>query len=82
MSIDDFGGVVDPIDAPAFKPIFSLIRGEREPVLQMVCIPTELFEGLSGSVDSMEWVMPAGSVGEEGATLYADDLRVQPGETP
>jgi len=76
MSVNDFGGVVNPIDAPVFKPLFSAIIGVREPVLQMICIPTERFEGLRGNIVSMEWIMDTAGISNAGLTLYADDLRV------
>ena len=77
MSINDFGGVINPIEAPVFKPLISAIVGVCEPVLQMVCIPTERFEGLRGDIFSMEWIMDAGEAGKTGQVLYADDLRVE-----
>jgi len=77
MSINDFGGVVNPIDARIYKPLFLEIVGVREPVLQMVCIPTERFDGLSGSITSMEWIMDSVENSKAGQTLYADDLRVE-----
>jgi hypothetical protein len=77
MSINDFGGVVSPVEVPIYKPLFSEIVGVCEPVLQMVCIPTDSFEGLSGAIVSMEWVMDAENAGKSGHILYADDLRVE-----
>ena len=77
MSVDDFGGVVDPVDTPIYKPLYLAVIGAREPVLQMVCIPTERFEGLGGSIASMEWIMDPAEVSKSGQTLYADDLRVE-----
>lgn len=77
ISINDFGGVANPIDTPIGKPFFSLLFGEREPVLQMICIPTEQFEGLHGSIVSMEWIMDTVETNIDGQTLYADDLRVE-----
>ena len=77
MSINDFGGVINPNVAPVFKPLISAIVGEREPVLQMVCIPTEQFEGLRGDVIGMEWIIDAGEAGKTCQILYADDLRVE-----
>jgi hypothetical protein len=76
MNINDFGGVADPVEARIGKPVFSAIFGTREPVLQMVCIPTERFEGLHGVIVSMEWIMDKADAGKTGQTLYADDLRV------
>ena len=75
MHINDFGGVVNPIDAHIFSPIMTRIAGggTSEPVLQMVSIPTEYFEGLQGGIVSMEWVF---DVAEVGQILYVDDLRV------
>ena len=77
MGIDDFGGVINPIDAPIGKPPFSLIFGEREPVLQMVCIPTDRFDGLQGDIVRMEWVFDVNEASKKGQTLYVDDLRVE-----
>ena len=77
MNIDEFGGVVNPIDAPIAKPLFSLIFGESEPVLQMVCIPTDRFDGLQGDIVRMEWVFEVKEAGKKGQTLYVDDLRVE-----
>ena len=79
MSIDDFGGVVDPVETPIYKPLYLDVIGKREPVLQMVCIPTERFEGLSGSIASMEWIMDTEEPSKAGQILYADDLRVGKG---
>lgn len=75
MSINDFGGVVNPIEAPIAKPPYSMIFGTREPVLQAVCIPTGQFEGLRGDIVSMEWIMDL-CMSKNGQVLYADDLRV------
>lgn len=76
MSINDFGGVVNPIDAPIAKPLFSSTMGSSEPVLQMVCIPTSQFKGLQGEIISMEWVIDNVNIGEDAQVLYVDDLRV------
>ena len=78
MSIDDYGGVVDPIDVPIYKPILLEIVGKNEPVLQMICIDTERFEGLDGSIISMEWVMSAKETDISEHTLYVDDFLVLP----
>lgn len=77
MSINDFGGVVNPIEAPIAKPLYSMILGTSEPVLQMVCIPTEQFEGLHGDIVSMEWIFDNTYSSKDRQTLYADDLRVK-----
>jgi len=74
--INDFGGVVNPIDTPIFTPIYLSFIGMREPVLQMVIIPTEQFEGLQGGIVSMEWVMDSLVTIGAGQTLFADDLRI------
>jgi len=51
MHINDFGGVTNPIDAHIFSPLVATLGGSTsEPVLQMVGIPTELFEGLQGEI--------------------------------
>jgi hypothetical protein len=78
LSVNDFGGVANPIDAHVYKPLFSAVVGAREPVMQMICIPTGRFEGLGEgeSIASMEWSMDASSGGKAGQTLYVDDLRV------
>lgn len=76
MSINDFGGVVNPIEAPIAKPPYSMIFGTSEPVLQAVCIPTGRFEGLHGDIVSMEWIMDK-NISKNGQVLYADDLRVE-----
>jgi hypothetical protein len=75
MSINQFGGVTNPLDSPIGKPIISSIVGKREPVLQMICISTNQFEGLSGNIIRMEWVMDNTEISKSGQTLYADDLR-------
>lgn len=77
MSINAFGGVVNPIDAPIAKPLVSSIMGSSEPVLQAVCIPTGRFEGISGEIVKMEWKMNTIETGTNGQTLYVDDLRVE-----
>lgn len=77
MSVNEFGGVVNPLDAPIGKPIASSIIGEREPVLQMVSIPTERFQGLTGDIVNMEWLMDNAEISKAGQILYADDLRVE-----
>lgn len=76
MNINDFGGVVDPIDAPIAKPLYSMILGTSEPVLQMNCIPTGKFKGLNGEIVSMEWIFDV-STSKNGQILYADDLRIE-----
>ena len=75
MHINDFGGVANPIDAHIFTPLSAIVIGSntREPILQMISIPTERFEGLQGEIVSMEWLMDAAGVGQ---ILYVDDLRV------
>ncbi len=77
MSINDFGGVVNPIDAPISKPLFSAITGSSEPVLQMVCIPTVRFEGLYGEITSMEWLFHNIEDSKDGQTLFIDDMRIE-----
>ncbi|MCL1964462.1 MAG: hypothetical protein FWF69_05305 [Firmicutes bacterium] len=77
MSIDDFGGVVNPVEAPIAKPLLSMILGTQEPVLQSVHIPTDRFEGLQGDIVSMEWIFDDLRGSENGHILYADDLRVE-----
>ena len=77
MSVDDFGGVVNPVRAPIAKPPLTLFISESEPVLQMVRICTERFEGLQGNIISMEWIFEGAPTGAGGGTLYADDLRVE-----
>ena len=76
MHINDFGGVVNPIDAPIFTPLYLSFIGRSEPVLQMVRIPTEWFEGLQGEIESMEWVMDIAEISRDGQTLFVDDLRI------
>ncbi|MDR2931560.1 MAG: hypothetical protein LBV27_00470 [Oscillospiraceae bacterium] len=75
-SVNDFGGVVNPLESPIGKPVVSSLVGDREPVLQMVCIPTEQFEGLAGDIVRMEWVLDPVEVSKDGQTMYVDDLRV------
>lgn len=77
VDINEFGGVVNPLEVTTAKPLFSALTDSSEPVLQAVCIPTERFEGLSGEIVSMEWTFKPvnGENGEQ--TLYADDLRVE-----
>lgn len=77
MSINDFGGVVNPIEAPIAKPLYSMLLGTSEPVLQMVCIPTEQFGELHGDIVSMEWIFDNTYISKDGQVLYADDLRVE-----
>jgi hypothetical protein len=77
MNSNDFGGVVDPIDAPISKPLLSALIGVNEPVLQAVCIPTGQFTGLNGDIVSMEWIFNNVNVNEDGQVLYVDDLRVE-----
>jgi hypothetical protein len=77
MSINEFGGVTNPIDAPIGKPIASSIIGKREPVLQMICIPTERFDNLSSDIISMEWIIDNTEISNAEQILYADDLRVE-----
>jgi len=72
--INDFGGVANPISVNIFSPLASLVSNNREPVLQMVNIPTSEFNGLTGEIVSMEWVF---EVGDTRQTLYADDLKVR-----
>ena len=73
MHINHFGGVTNPIDVNIFTPIMSAISSTREPVLQMISVPTEFFTGLSGGIVSMEWIM---ETSEHRQTLFVDDLRV------
>ena len=68
---------INPVDAPIGKLPISLIIGNNEPVLQMVCIPTERFEGLQGGIASMELAMDTVEVSKTGQTLFLDDLRVE-----
>ena len=77
MSIDDFGGVVNPIESRIYKPLFLGIAGHQEPVLQLVQIPTGNFKGLDGAIIRMEWLMTNENTGKDGAVLYVDDLRVE-----
>ena len=77
MSVNAFGGVVDPIAAPVYKPPLLAVIGKCEPVLQMICIATDRFDGLYGNIVSMEWIMDAAEAGKDGQILYADDLRVE-----
>jgi len=77
MSVDDFGGVTDPIDVPIYKPLFLAITGKREPVLQTICIATERFDGLNGSILSMEWVMDTVETSNNGYILYVDDICIR-----
>jgi dienelactone hydrolase len=74
VSIKEFGGVATPISAPVFKLPLSLLIGDREPILQLVCIPTDRFPGLGGEIVTMEWIMDPPTTGL--ATLYVDDLRI------
>jgi len=72
MHINDFGGVTNPIDAHIFSPVISAIMGSTsEPVLQMISIPTEQFEGLQGEIVSMEWIMESMGITQ---ILYIDNL--------
>jgi len=73
--INDFGGVVNPIETPIFTPIYLSFIGRYEPVLQMVIIPIEQFAGLQGGVVRMEWIMDFAENGST-QTLFVDDLRV------
>jgi len=77
MHINDFGGVVNPIDAPIFTPLYLSFIGRSEPVLKMVRIPTERFEELQGEIVSMEWIMDIAEISRDGQTLFIDDLRVK-----
>jgi len=72
--INDFGGVANPITVNTFSPLASLLTNNREPVLQMVNIPTSAFDGLAGEIVSMKWIFEVGDVTQ---TLYVDDLRVR-----
>jgi len=76
MSADDFGGVANPIEVPIFKPLFIDITGKSEPVLQMIRIATERFDGLNGDIVSMEWIMDTAEISKNGQVLYVDDIRV------
>jgi hypothetical protein len=76
MHINDFGGVVNPIDTPIFTPLYLSIIGRSEPVLQMIHISTERFEGLQGEIVSMEWIMDIEATIKTGQTLFVDDLRI------
>jgi len=71
--INDFGGVANPVTVNIFSPIFSLVSDTREPVLQMINIPTNAFAGIEGEIVSMEWVFVAGDTRQ---VLYVDDLMV------
>ena len=77
MSVDDFGGVTDPIYVPIYKPLFLAVTGKREPVLQMICIDTERFDGQSGNIVSMEWLMDTVQTSKTGQVLYVDDICVK-----
>jgi len=72
--INEFGGVTNPIPINIFTPIISSMRSTREPVLQMISIPTNSFTGLQGEIVRMEWIM---QTNETLQTLYIDDLRVE-----
>jgi len=76
MGVDDFGGVVNPIDTPIYKPVFLDIVGKSEPVLQTICIDTGRFDGIEGNIVSMEWIMDAVETSKNGQILYVDDLYV------
>jgi len=76
MHINDFGGVVNPIDTPIFTPLYLSIIGRSEPVLQMIHISTERFEGLQGEIVSMEWIMDIEATIKTGQTLFVDDFRI------
>ncbi|MDR2889180.1 MAG: hypothetical protein LBV33_04995 [Lachnospiraceae bacterium] len=75
-SIDDFGGVTVPLAAPIAKPLFA-DSVTSEPVLQMVAIKTDRFEGLTGNIITMEWIMDRNGESSETTTLYVDDLRIE-----
>ncbi|MCL2580284.1 MAG: hypothetical protein FWE32_09710 [Oscillospiraceae bacterium] len=77
MHINDFGGVVNPVDAPVYTPIYLSLIGRSEPVLHMVRIPTEQFGGLQGEIIGMEWIMDIANIGGTGQVLFVDDLRVE-----
>ena len=77
LNINNFGGVVNPIDAPIVKPLASLMIDLSEPVLQIVCIQTEQFNGLSGDIISMDWIFTDFTLSKSGKVLYIDDLRVE-----
>ena len=72
--INDFGGVANPITVNIFSPLASLVSNNREPVLQMVSIPTSEFAGITGEIVSMEWAF---EVEDTSQTLYIDDLRAR-----
>jgi len=75
MSINDFGGVANHVEAPIAKFPFSFIVGTSEPVLQMVCIQTSRFASLNGDILSMEWIFDNTNSNGKTQVLYADDLR-------
>lgn len=61
-----------PIEYNIYKPPLQWMAAPSEPVLQGYSIPTQDFEGLSGSIVRMQWRIDAPSRG----TLYADDIGV------
>ena len=73
IHVDDLGGVPSPIVTPLFTPIFQLIAGDYEPVLQILPIPSNRFTGLQGEIATMELVMDTANTTK---TLFIDDLRV------
>jgi hypothetical protein len=77
MSVDDFGGVIDPVNVPIYKPLFLAVIGKHEPVLQTICIATERFGGLHGSILRMEWIMDTFDTSNNGQVMYVDDLSVK-----
>lgn len=76
LDINDFGGVVNPIDSSIIKYPFEIILGSSEEVLQQVCIPTSQFNGLKEKIISMEWIFD-NKDNKNIKTLYIDDLRVE-----
>jgi acetyl esterase/lipase len=72
--INDFGGVANPIEARIFTPFLSVIMGDTsEPVLQMISISADRFDGLNGEITRMEWIMD--NIGTE-QVLLIDDLLI------
>ncbi len=63
-------------DAPIGKPTISATTGGREPVLQMLRIPTERFACFMEDIVRMEWIMNIEETNKTEHILYADDLRV------
>ena len=73
MSINEFGGVVNPIETRIYTPILMRLTDMQEPVLQMVSIPTAEFNGIYGEIVRMEWIMDDLDIEQ---TLFVDALRI------